>query len=287
MVESFAARFAAVREQRGPLVWGLDPSAELLEGWGLGDNPDGLDRFVDLVLPVAAATVGVVKPQSAFYERHGWRGIRTLARLVREARASGLLVVLDAKRGDIGSTNAAYGDAYLGPQAPLAADALTVSAYLGFEAMRPLVERAWATGTCLFVVVRSSNPEGRALQTAVQATGQSVEAALLAEVARANAALAGGSTVGPVGAVVAPAPDRPPLALADAGALFLAPGIGAQGATLDDVAATFASCADRVLPSASRALLQGGPDPGRLADTVASWATEARQRLHPPLEVAD
>jgi len=128
MADSFASRFAAVRAARGPLVWGLDPSGALLEDWGLGDTPDGLDRFADLVLPVAAGSIGLVKPQSAFYERHGWRGLRTLARLTSEARAAGLLVILDVKRGDVGSTNDAYAEAYLskGPDAAFQADAITV-----------------------------------------------------------------------------------------------------------------------------------------------------------------
>src|SRR5215475_546768 len=133
--ESFACRFAAVRAARGPLVFGLDPSADLLESWGLGDSADGLDRFADIVLAVADGLVGLVKPQSAFYERHGWRGIQTLQRLINDARAAGLLVILDVKRGDVGSTNTAYAEAYLGAGAPLRADAITVHPYLGLDAM--------------------------------------------------------------------------------------------------------------------------------------------------------
>jgi len=131
VTDSFADRFAAVRAARGPLVWGLDPSGKLLEDWGLGDTPDGLDRFAELVVPVAAETIGLIKPQSAFYERHGWRGLRTLARLIEQARGAGLLVIADVKRGDVGSTNDAYAAAYLGPDAPFGADAVTVHPYLG------------------------------------------------------------------------------------------------------------------------------------------------------------
>jgi orotidine-5'-phosphate decarboxylase len=112
---SFASRFQAASAKFGPLVWGLDPSGTLLESWGLGDTPDGLDRFVDIVLEAAIGTVGLVKPQSAFYERHGWRGIRTLARLMTEARQADVLVILDVKRGDVGTTNDAYAEAYFGP----------------------------------------------------------------------------------------------------------------------------------------------------------------------------
>lgn len=277
MADPFAERFAAVRRRRGPLVWGLDPSGSLLERWGLADTPDGLERFVEIVLGPAADTVGVVKPQSAFYERHGWRGVRALCRLVAEARDAGLLVIMDAKRGDIGSTNDAYADAYLGAGSTLAGDALTVTAYLGLGAMSGLVQRAVASGAGLFVVVRSSNAEGRALQQATEASGRSVESGLLADIGALNAELAPGA-VGPIGAVVAPTHDEPGLDLLGANGLFLAPGLGAQGATVADVAHTFATCPDRVLPSASRSLLSS-PDPARLRDEAAALAAEAASAL--------
>jgi len=279
-VDSFASRFAAARSTYGPLVWGLDPSGRLLEDWGLGDDPDGLDRFVDIVVPAAAGTVGLVKPQSAFYERHGWRGMRTLSRLIAEARSAGLLVIVDAKRGDVGSTNDAYAEAFLGPGAPFEADALTVHPYLGLAAMGEFVTRASESGSCLLVVTRSSNPEGRDLQGAVAGGGPSVEAGLLAEIARLNESLTP-DDVGPIGAVIGPRPDLPSLDLAAARAMFLAPGIGAQGATAQDVGEVFAACPDRVMPSASRALLEHGPDATPLRDAVTGMATEFRDVLGP------
>jgi orotidine-5'-phosphate decarboxylase len=159
----------------GPGVLGLDPSGSLLEAWGLGDSADGLDRFVDIAIAAADGSVAVVKPQSAFYERHGWEGIRALARLVEGCRAAGVLVLLDAKRGDVGSTNDAYAEAYLGPDAAIPVDALTVTPYLGFRALRSVFERASNAGAAIFVVTRSSNPEGRALQLAHVPDGRSVE----------------------------------------------------------------------------------------------------------------
>jgi len=199
--KTFAERFAATRAQFGPLVWGLDPSGALLESWGFGDSADGLDRFADLMMDAVPGVVGLVKPQSAFYERHGWRGIRTLQRLLEGMRAAGVLAVLDAKRGDVGTTNAAYAEAYLGPGAPLEADAVTVHPYLGLGAMSAFVSLAHSSGACLLVVTRSTNPEGRAVQAAQEASGRSVEAGLLAEIGRLNADLAPGR-IGPVGAVV-------------------------------------------------------------------------------------
>jgi orotidine-5'-phosphate decarboxylase len=278
MADPFAARFAAVRARYGPLVWGLDPSGELLDAWGLGDGADGLDRFADIMLEAAVGTVGLVKPQSAFYERHGWRGIRTLQRLVADARAAGLLVILDVKRGDVGTTNDAYAEAFLGAGAPLEADAVTVHPYLGLGAMNAFVSRAQNAGACLLVVTRSSNPEGRAVQAARGADGRLVEETLLRDIGKLNATLVPGG-IGPVGAVVGPAPLEPSLDLPAAHALFLASGLGAQGATCADVARTFAACPDRVMPSASRSLLSAGPDRGALQDAAAALAAELRAAL--------
>ncbi|HEY2639227.1 MAG TPA: orotidine-5'-phosphate decarboxylase [Streptosporangiaceae bacterium] len=276
MTDSFAARFAAVRARHGPLVLGLDPSGDLLESWGVGDSPDGLERFADIVLDAAAGTVGLVKPQSAFFERHGWRGIRTLDRLISTARAAGLLVILDVKRGDVGSTNDAYAEAYLGKGAPLSVDAVTVHPYLGVGAMGTYVSRAAESGSCLLVVTRSSNPEGRTIQAAMAGDGWSVEEDLLRQVRALNDDLAPG-LIGPVGAVVGPAHIEPALDLAAANCLFLAPGVGAQGATPADVARVFAACPYRVMPSASRSLLSAGP--AGLRDATSALAAEFRAVL--------
>jgi orotidine-5'-phosphate decarboxylase len=278
MTDTFASRFAKVRSDLGPLVWGLDPSRAVLQAWELGDDPGGLDRFADIVLEAAAGTVGLVKPQSAFFERHGWRGVRTLSRLIADARSGGLLVILDVKRGDVGSTNDAYAQAYLGADAPLEADAITVHPYLGLAAMDAFVAGAHGAGSCLLVVTRSSNPEGRAVQSARERSGRQVDEALLQEIGELNQALAPGQ-IGPVGAVVSPVRIEPGLNLASAQALFLAPGIGAQGITSQDVAEVFAACPDRVMPSASRSLLTAGPDISALRDSAAALAAEFRTLL--------
>jgi orotidine-5'-phosphate decarboxylase len=230
------------------------------------------------MLSAAAGTVGLIKPQSAFYERHGWRGIRTLQRLLAEARDAGLLTIADVKRGDVGSTNAAYAQAYLGAGAPLEADAMTVHPYLGVDAMDDYVSRAHEAGACLLIVTRSTNVGGRAVQAATEAGGRSVEEVLLRHIGELNAALAPGA-IGPIGAVIGPAPVQPPLDLAAANALFLAPGVGIQGATPDDVASTFAACPDRVMPSASRSLLAAGPDRAALRDSAAAFAAQVRAAL--------
>jgi orotidine-5'-phosphate decarboxylase len=274
-------RFAAVRDRYGPLVLGADPHGAVLDAWGLTDDADGLERFTDIVLEAAAGTVGLIKPQSAFYERHGWRGIRALTRLARSARSAGILVILDVKRGDVGSTNDAYAQAYLGAGAAVEADAITVHPYLGLAAMGAFIDRAHLAGACLLVVARSSNPEGRAVQAATW-EGRPVEQRLLDEIGALNETLAPGE-IGPVGAVVAPLPADQPLSpsldLAAANALFLAPGLGAQGATAEDVARTFAACPDRVMPSASRSLLAAGPDPSALKHAAAALGDRLRGLL--------
>jgi orotidine-5'-phosphate decarboxylase len=278
MTESFPARFARARARYGPLVLGADPHGPVLRGWQLPDDAEGLQRFTDIILKAADGAVGIIKPQSAFFERHGWQGVRELARLIDGARERGILVVLDVKRGDVGSTNDAYAQAYLGAAAPLAADAITVSPYLGLSAMGAFIDGAQAAGAGLFVVTRSSNPEGRLIQSAQTSVGVSVEQRIIAEIGELNARLAPGG-IGPIGAVVGAGELDPALDLAAANALYLAPGLGAQGATAADVARTFAACPDRVLPSASRSLLAPGPDPAAIHDAAVALNEELRRLL--------
>jgi orotidine-5'-phosphate decarboxylase len=276
---SFSDRASAAMRRYGPLSFGMDASGDLLVEWGLGDTPDGLDAFVDLVVQAAVGAVGVVKPQSAFYERHGWRGIRSLSRLVDACRSSGVLVLLDAKRGDVGSTNLAYAEAYLGPAAGIPVDAITITPYLGFEAMRPILDRAEAEGAGVFVVTRSTNPEGRALQSARHLNGVTVEQQLLADIAAENLSVVPGG-IGPIGSVFGPTHGPPEdFDLRDMNGLFLAPGVGAQGAKPMDVATCFAACPDRVIPSASRSLLASGPDPERMKASAQQLNVELADAL--------
>jgi orotidine-5'-phosphate decarboxylase len=114
--------------------------------WELGDTADGLERFVDIVVEATVGTVGVVKPQAAFYERHGWQGIRSLARLVDDCRRAGVLVLLDAKRGDVGSTNEAYAEAYLGPDAAIPVDAITITPIWDWRPCNRSSTGPWPTG---------------------------------------------------------------------------------------------------------------------------------------------
>src|SRR5271155_180516 len=259
MADSFGDRVAAAVGATGPLCAGIDPSAALLAAWGLGDDPRGLRAFCDSCVAGFAGAVSVIKPQVAFFERHGSAGLAELERLVAEATAAGLIVIADAKRGDIDSTAAAYADAWLGAAGPLAADAVTVHPYLGLGALAPLVHLASANGKGVIVVVRSSNPEGRDLQQAVTAGGPAVEDMLLAEISGLNSAPE--VLAGTVGAVVGATMEPSAFALSQLGGVILAPGLGAQGARPVDVAARFAGCRPgTVLPSSSRGLLNEGPE---------------------------
>src|SRR5450755_295834 len=185
--QSFGARLHAATIARGPLCVGIDPHPQLLAGWGLADDVAGLERFSLTVVEALADRVAVLKPQLAFFERHGSRGVAVLERVLAEAAAAGALTIADAKRGDIGSTMAAYADAFVGDGSPLAADAVTASPYLGFGSLRPLLELAAATGRGVFVLALTSNPQGGQVQHAVGPDGRSVAAAVLDAVRAENA----------------------------------------------------------------------------------------------------
>ncbi|MGW7793007.1 orotidine-5'-phosphate decarboxylase, partial [Streptomyces tricolor] len=171
-LEPFGARLRRAMDERGPLCVGIDPHASLLAEWGLNDDIAGLERFSRTVVEAMADRVAVLKPQSAFFERFGSRGLAVLETSVQEARAAGALVVMDAKRGDIGSTMAAYAEAFLHPDAPLFSDALTVSPYLGYGSLSPAVALARESGAGLFVLALTSNPEGGEVQHAIRPDGR-------------------------------------------------------------------------------------------------------------------
>ena len=259
----FGTRLADAVSATGSLCAGIDPSPSLLSAWGLPDDAAGLRTFALACVEGFAGVVPVVKPQVAFFERRGAAGYAVLEELLAACRDAGLLTIADAKRGDIDSTAAAYGEAWLAEGSPLAADAMTVHPYLGVGALAPVLERAASSGRGVFVVVRSSNPEGRFLQEARVASGESVEDALLRQVGDINRER--GDPSGSVGVVVGATlePSSYPLSLV--GGPILAPGVGAQGATAADIAARFSGCdLHTVLPSVSRSLLAAGPRPASL-----------------------
>jgi orotidine-5'-phosphate decarboxylase len=283
---AFGRRLAAAVADRGPLCVGIDPHRALLLDWGVGDDLDGLRRFTDLVVDALAGRVAVLKPQMAFYERHGSRGIAVLEEAVVRARAAGALVLLDAKRGDIGSTMDAYGE-YLRPDHPMAVDALTVSPFLGAGSLEPAVRTARACGGGLFVLARTSNPEGGQVQHAV-AGGRTVAQTVVDAVGHWNtpgwlvgdpepdpaghADLQGrwGWATGSFGVVVGATLPELDVDLSGLRGPVLAPGLGAQGGSVADLRRLFGT--DRaVVPTVSRDVLNAGPDVAALRAAADRW----------------
>jgi orotidine-5'-phosphate decarboxylase len=265
----FGAAVATAVARTGPLCAGIDPSSELLAAWGLTDDGPGLRQFGLRCVEAFAGVVPVVKPQVAFFERCGSAGMAALEAVLEEARGAGLLVIADAKRGDIGTTMEAYARAWLDPDSPLRADAVTAAPYLGLGALQPMVDLAGSTGRGVLVVARSSNPEGRSLQEARtgEGRGPAVEDMLLAGIAELNGS--GRIPTGTVGAVVGATLGPSGFRLAELGGVILAPGVGAQGGTAAGVGALFGECpAGTVLASSSRSLLTRGPDVVALAEAA-------------------
>ncbi|WP_254782893.1 MULTISPECIES: orotidine-5'-phosphate decarboxylase [unclassified Curtobacterium] len=263
---SFGDRLAAAIGSRSPLCVGIDPHAATLAAWGLGRDEQGLTAFGAALVDAAAGRAAIVKPQVAFFEAAGVAGYRALDATIRRARDAGLLVVADVKRGDIGTTGDDYALAWLDRDGPFAADAMTVSPYLGYGSLAGTVAVARRNGAGVFVLAATSNPEARVLQTAVLAegprAGRSVAAGIVLDVADDNRT-AGDHALGDVGLVLGATLHLDDFGIdADAigSAPVLAPGFGAQGARIEDLRALYGARAEQVLVSESRGLLTGGPE---------------------------
>lgn len=258
--ESFGSRLGAAMAVRGPLCAGIDPHPALLKSWGLADDAEGLRRFSLTVLEAVASSAAAIKPQVALYERHGSAGMAVLEELLAAARDESVLTIADAKRGDIGSTMAAYADAWLRDGSPLAADSVTLSPYLGFESLRPALDLAAETGRGVFVLALTSNPEGASVQHFGGA--DSVARRITAAAATENTRYAGdlGSVGLVVGATVGTALRDLDVDLAAVRGPILAPGLGAQGATPADLRTTFGAAFPQVLGTSSRDILAAGPE---------------------------
>jgi orotidine-5'-phosphate decarboxylase len=256
-LRGFGARLREAMDAHGQLCVGIDPHPALLAAWGLPDDAEGVSRFGHTVVEALAGRVAAIKPQSAFYERFGARGIAALESNIRHLRDAGTIVVLDVKRGDIGSTAAAYADAYLDPASPLCADAITVSPYLGFGALRPMIDKALVNGLGVFVLALTSNPEGADVQRAVGADGRTVAQRILGEIAQVNAGM---TPMGDVGAVIGATVGADGHDLTNLNGPILAPGLGTQGGRAEDLRARFGDSVATVLPAYSREILSAGPD---------------------------
>lgn len=275
---SFTQRLTDKIREHSPLCVGVDPSASLLKSCNLPDTPDGAFEFGKRVLDATQHRIAVLKPQSAFFERFGAGGMGALEELVGLARRNDVLVLLDGKRGDIDTTGAAYAEGYFSATTTLRVDAVTTHPYLGLGALDPFLDMAVRADGGVFVVVRSSNPEGRELQTAKLASGETVAQQLCRQITARNRRT--GEGLGPIGAVVgATCDDAAETVAALPQSFILAPGVGAQGATIGDVLARMPAARGRVLPNVSRAILANGGAPAEIASAIRALQDQARALL--------
>jgi orotidine-5'-phosphate decarboxylase len=280
---TFSARLQQQITEHSPLCVGIDPSAALLKSCNLPNTPEGALEFGQRVLEAADHRISLLKPQSAFFERFGSGGLQALEELTRQARSREVLVLLDGKRGDIDTTGAAYAEGYFSSTTTLRVDAVTVHVYLGLAALDPFFDIAVRAEGGVFVVVRSSNPEGRELQTARLANGATVAQNLCREITARNRDQLDqnkSETLGYLGAVVgATCDDAAETVAALPQSFILAPGVGAQGATLQDVLTRMPSARGRVLPNVSRAILANGGSVAEIRTTIRALQDQARQLL--------
>lgn len=279
MSASFGERVRGALSAAGPLCVGIDPHLPLLAAWGLDADASGVREFGLRVVEAAAGRVAVVKPQVSFFEAFGSAGIAALEDVLAAARAAELIVIADAKRGDIGSTMDAYAAAWLTPGSPLEADALTVNPYLGVGALDGAFDLATRHGKGLLVLAATSNPEAEGLQHAVTAEGRSVSASVIAEVSARNLAASGAEAWGSAGLVVGATVDWTDAAISAFAppAPILAPGFGAQGATPRDLPTRFGAMTACVLASESRSILSAGP--AGLTAAIDARVAEYRKEL--------
>lgn len=262
---SFGRRVDAAVAGRGHLVVGIDPHPPLLAAWGLSDDAAGVREFGLRCAEAFAGEVGFVKPQVAFFEQFGAAGMLALEEVIAACRDEGAVVIADAKRGDIGSTMAGYARAWLGDSG-LAADAVTLSPYLGYGSLAPAIDVARAAGRGVFVLARTSNPEG----AQVQADGV---AQRIVDDARSDNA----DGTGTVGLVVG-ATGEHGLDLEGLGGPILAPGLGAQGALPEHLREIFGSGLT-VLPNSSRQVLSAGPEVAALRSAALAVRDEVERAL--------
>ncbi len=267
----YGVRLREVTAERGRFCVGIDPHPSILDSWGLPRTVAGLESCARGMVEALGSTVATFKPQSALFEEYGSAGIAVLERTLADIRAAGALSVLDVKRGDIGSTMAGYARAYLVDGSPLAADAITLSPYLGYGSLQPAIDLAIANGRGIYVLARTSNPEGDHVQLATGPDGRPVAQQVVDAAMATNARFlemrvsapgdgSGTPMIGPIGLVVGATRIDTGIDLDGFNGSILAPGVGAQGGKLDDLPTIFGTSLGNVLPTSSRGVMGQGPD---------------------------
>jgi orotidine-5'-phosphate decarboxylase len=273
---SFGDRLSDSWQRFGHLCVGIDPHDYLLDIWELEHSAAGAREFSLRVLDACAGVAGVIKPQVAFFERFGSAGFSALETLLARARDAEVLVIADAKRGDIGSTMDGYASAWLSPDSGLSSDALTVAPYLGVASLEGMVETAEVSERGLFVLGVTSNPEAVTIQSArLTDSAESVSAHVIRSVRELARADTSPDAVSSIGVVIGASTDIGAYGLSDAdlqGMPILAPGFGAQGASIRDARSRFGKASSTLIVAQSRSILESGRD--GVADAVRREANE-------------
>jgi orotidine-5'-phosphate decarboxylase len=269
-VSSFGQRLLNTFEQKGQLCIGVDPSIDQLRSWGLPISAEGAKSFSFSMLDAAQDNVGIVKFQVGFFEQFGPEGFRCLSELLADAKSRKLIVIADAKRGDIGSTMSGYATAWLSREAAFACDALTVSPFLGSDSLAETANVALENNRGLFVLAATSNPEAQTLQSAMR-DGRTVARSVL-EFAEQYS----GAGLGSIGVVVGATVNDVDLGLDFSGSLkipVLVPGFGAQGASLREARSLLSGYANTAICNVSRLVA------GASLDGLSSRISKAKADL--------
>jgi orotidine-5'-phosphate decarboxylase len=273
---SFGDRLSDSWQRYGHLCVGIDPHDYLLDIWELEHSAVGAREFSLRVLDACVGVAGIIKPQVSFFERFGSSGFAALETLLARARDAEVLVIADAKRGDIGSTMDGYASAWLSPESSLASDALTVAPYLGVASLEGMVDIAEANERGLFVLGVTSNPEAVTIQSArLTDSAESVSAHVVRSVRELARADTSPDAVSSIGVVIGASTDIGAYGLSDAdlqGMPILAPGFGAQGASVRDARSRFGKASSTLIVAQSRSILESGRD--GVADAVRREANE-------------
>lgn len=259
-----------------PLCVGIDPHPGELAAWGLPDTAEGARTFaLRLLEATEAGGARVVKPQVALFERFGSAGFVVLEEVLAAAAATGLFTIADAKRGDIGSTMAGYASAWVRRDSPLRADSVTVSPYLGFGSLRPVLDLLDAEDAMVFALALTSNPSGPDVQHARSADGESVGGAVM-RLAAAEDATRPGRVGVVIGATIGAAADDLGIDVAAFPGPVLTPGFGAQGADAADLRSLFGPIArdHRLVVNSSRGVSGAGPSREALTGRVSELTGE-------------
>ena len=269
-MSSFGQRLLNTFEQKGQLCIGIDPSIDQLRSWGLPISAEGAKSFSFSMLDAIQDNVGIVKFQVGFFEQFGPEGFSHLSELLADAKTRDLVVIADAKRGDIGSTMSGYATAWLSREAAFACDALTVSPYLGSDSLAETANVALENDRGLFVLAATSNPEAQTLQSAMR-DGRTVARSVL-EFAEQYS----GAGLGSIGVVVGATVNDVDLGLDFSGSLkipVLVPGFGAQGASLMEARSLLSGYANTAICNVSRLVA------GASLDGLSSRISKAKADL--------